>query len=134
MFYAWDITIPADTSADNPHKETLSIAVGVITRVSVKFPRGCHGMVKTRLEWRKFQFFPLSAGEWVTGDAEPVTSEEYFEIKGDPAEVYFLGCSPETSFAHKVTVRITVLPKRIASMIPVINLLTRLLTRMGVFR
>lgn len=134
MFYAWDINIPANRSSNDPVRQVLDIAVGVVTRVSIKFARGCHGQVKTRLEWDKFQFFPLSAGEWVTGDNEAVTSEEYFEIKTDPAKVVFLGCSPGTSYEHDVTVRITVLPKKLASMIPIINLLTRLLQRMGVFR
>lgn len=134
MFYAWDIEVPANTLVSEPERRTLPITIGVITRISVKFARGCHGMVKVRLERFKHQLFPESAGEWVTGDNEAVTTEEYFEIREVPPELVFLGCSPGTDFAHTVTVRVTVLPKRIASMIPVIELLTRLLKRMGVFR
>jgi len=132
VFFAWDIPIPADTKADTPYIKTLKLTIGVITRIAIKFPRGCHGMVKVRLDRFKFQFLPLSAGEWVTGDEEAVGSEEFFEIREPPAELVFYGCSPGTTYDHVVTVRITVLPKKVASMIPVIELLSRLLQRMGV--
>jgi len=134
LFFAWDITIPAGTSATTPYTKKLSLTIGVITRIAVKFPRGCHGLVRVRLDRFKFQLLPLSAGEWVTGDEEAVTSEECFEIRETPAELVFSGCSPGTNYDHVVTVRITVLPKQVASMIPVIELLTRLLQRMGVLR
>lgn len=134
MFYVWDITIPADTSEDNAKTQNLPISIGVITRISIKFARGCHGMVGVRLNRFLFQLVPLSAGEWVTGDNEAVDFQEYFEIKEVPPVLVFKGCSPGTSYAHTVTVRISLLPKRVASMIPIIELLTRLLQRMGVFR
>lgn len=134
MFYAWDITIPKDTSKAEPVSQDLPIATGIITRISVKFARGCHGLVGVRLNWQLFQLVPLSAGEWMTGDDEAVDFQEFFEVKEPNPILVFKGCSPGTSYSHSVTVRITVLPKRIASMIPVIQLLTRLLQRMGVFR
>ena len=134
MFYAWDITIDANTSVDKPKREVLPVTVGVITHIGIKFPRGCHGMVKTRLDRFKFQLVPLSAGEWVTGDNETVPFTEFFEIREVPPELVFYGCSPGTSYGHTVTVRVTVLPKRVASMIPLLELLTKMLRRMGVLR
>lgn len=133
MFWAYDITVSAGTTATAPKTQILKISKGVITKIDVKFPAGCHGLVKVRLFKSEFQLVPLSKGEWVTGDDETVPTEGYYELETSPAELKFVGCSPGTSYDHVVTVRVTVLPKQIASMLPVVDLLTRLLQRMGVF-
>jgi hypothetical protein len=92
-------------------------------------------MVKVRLmRGGVFQLFPLSAGEWVTGDNEEVWFNYYFDLTPYPPELRFEGCSPGTGYDHTVTIRVTVVPKNVASMIPVIDLLTRLLQRMGAIR
>jgi len=132
MFWAWDITIPAGRSESNPVTKTLKLSKGVMTRVDIKFPAGCHGLVKVRLLRSEFQLVPLSKGEWVTGDDETVPTEGYYELETTPTQLKFLGCAPTTSYDHTVTVRVTVLPKQVASMLPVADLLTRLLQRMGV--
>jgi len=134
MFFAWDITLPANTLATSPKTQTLKLSKGVITKVEVKFARGCHGMVQVRLLHQESQLVPLSRGEWVTGDDEAVSFPEFFELWTTPYQLKFIGCSPGTTYDHVLSVRITVLPKQVASMIPVIELLTRLLERMGVLR
>jgi len=132
VFYAWDITITAGTLETAPKTQTLKLTAGVIINIDAKFPRGCHGLVKIRLFHHGFQLVPLSRGQWVTGDDEPVKMPHYFELTSAPYALKFQGVSPGTTFNHTVTVRVTVLPKSVASMIPVIELLTRLLQRMGV--
>lgn len=133
MGYAWDITIPADTKASSPTTKELSLHPGIITRIGCHFPRGCHGLVKVRLmRGGVFQVFPFSAGEWVTGDNQEVQFSYYFDLTDRPHSLIFEGCSPGTLYEHNITIRITVLPKPVASMIPVIELLGRLLQRMGV--
>jgi len=132
--YAWDITISAGTKVEEPKKQTLSLHPGVVTRIGVKFARGCHGMVRVRLtRGGVFQVYPFSAGEWVTGDNEEVWFSYYYDLTDHPRALDFEGCSPGTTYEHTVSVRITVLPKPVASMIPVIELLSKLLVRMGVF-
>jgi len=130
MFFAWDIAIPAGTSASSPVEQTLKLTSGVITHVGVKFPSGCHGMVRVRLLHQTSQLVPLSRGEWVTGDDEEVPSETHFELWTTPYSLRFQGCSPGTTYPHTVTVRITVLPRAVASMIPLIELLTKIFGRM----
>lgn len=135
MGYAWDINIPADTKDTDPVEQKIPLHPGVITRIGCKFARGCHGEVKVSLtRGGVFQLFPLSAGEKVTGDDEEVFFSYYFDLTDRPHELIFKGSSPGTGYAHKVTIRVTVLPKSVASMIPVISLLSKLLQRMGVIR
>jgi len=115
VFYAWDITIPADTSVDKPVEQHLELTKGVVTRVDVKFPAGCHGLVKVRLLRYGSQLIPLSRGEWVTGDDETVQTETYYQMRDEPLALKFVGCSPGTSYAHKVTVRVQMLPEWVAA-------------------
>jgi hypothetical protein len=115
MFFAWDITISAGTAEATPKEQILKVTKGVITRVDVKFPPGCHGFVKARLLRSEFQLVPLSRGEWVTGDGETVPTEGYYELDEVPAELKFVGCSPGSTYDHVVTVRVSIIPAEIAS-------------------
>jgi len=130
MFYAWDITLSANTLEAAPSTYRLFLTREVITKISVKFPAGCHGMVKVRLNYQESQLIPLTRVSWLTGDDETVDCTEHFEIKSAPSFLRFIGCSPGTTYPHTITVRITVLPRIVASMVPVIELLTRLLSKL----
>jgi len=130
MFYAWDITIPANTLESAPAEYKLYITRGVITHASVKYPAGCHGMVKVRLNYQESQLIPLTRVSWLTGDDSIIPVVEYFEVKTSPTFLRFRGCSPGTTYPHTVTVTVTVLPRAVASMIPVIELLTKLFSKL----
>lgn len=131
MSFAWDITIPAGTTVANPYEKKLQITFGVITKIEVKFPRGCHGMVRCRLlRGGIFCYAPLNPDSWVTGDDESVSWHTYYRIEDVPRELDFVGCSPGTSYDHTVTVRLEILPHRVASFVPLIELLSNMLTRM----
>jgi hypothetical protein len=132
MFYAWDIIITAGTEEANPKTQILKLSKGVITKAELKFPAGCHGLVKARLHFHEFLLIPLSRGEWVTGDDEAIATESYYEMGSTPYELKFLACSPSCTYDHTITVRVQVLPPAIASWIQVIDLLAKLLKRLGV--
>jgi hypothetical protein len=132
MFFAWDITIPANTLRSEPYEQMLHLQRGIITRIDVKYPRGCHGNVGVRLFCHESLILPFSRGEWLTGDDEAVRADMYFPLEPIPYELKFHGHSEGCTYDHTVTVRITILPKTVASFIPVIELITKLLERMGV--
>ena len=133
MFFAWDISVTAATAEATPKTQILKLSAGVITGVDVKFPSGCHGLVKVRLKHWESPLVPLSRGEWITGDDEPVKAQMYFELPKGPYELKFEGASPGADFDHTVTVRVSILPRAVASMVPLIEMLTRLFQRMGLF-
>ena len=110
MFYPWDITIPANTPEATPIKQKLILTAGIIKNVHIKFPAGCHGMVKVRLFRWGFQLIPLVDGEWITGDDETVPTETYYELSATPFSLMFKGCSPDTSYDHTISVRIEMEP------------------------
>jgi len=129
MLYCWDVTIPAGSTEAAPYVQQLKISKGVIVKLQVKFPSGCHGLVKVRLFRWTSQLWPLSPGEWITGDDEVIDAPEYYEFLKGPYRLELKGCSPGTTFAHMVTVRIVILPKAVASFMPFMDLLQKLLER-----
>lgn len=110
MFHVWDITIPAGRTEASPVVQELELPIGIITKIDIKFPAGCHGMVKVRILRWTFQLVPLSSGEWITGDDEAIPTETYYELLEVPTFLTFKGCSPDTGYDHKITVRIEVNP------------------------
>jgi len=132
MFYAWDITIPAGRTEDNPLEQILKLTKGIITKADIKFPSGCHGLVKVRIRCREQQLIPLSSDEWVTGDGETIPTEAYYELKSTPTQLKFIGCSPTTTYDHTITVRIQVLPSEVATSQPIVEAINRIAEGIGI--
>jgi len=129
MFYAWDVTVPAGRAEATPYEASLKLSSGVITAIDVKFPAGCHGLVKLRLLRAEFQLVPLTRGQWVTGDDETVPTESYYELEGTPTELKLVACSPGTTYDHTITVRVRVLPRSVASTLPLMELMAKVFGR-----
>jgi len=130
VFYAWDITIPADTGEASPVTQLLKLTRGIIKRIDIRFPDGCHRMVKVRIFRYESQLVPLSRDEWVTGDGETVPTEPFYELLEAPYQLKFVGCSPGTKYKHTVTVRIQLLGEEEAAPWRVIKTFIELLRRM----
>jgi len=131
VFFAWDIKITKNTAETSPKTQHLRLTRGIITQIAVKFPAGCHGLVKVRLFHQEFQLLPLNPDEWLTGDDETVIATYYYKLQEPPIGLKFHGASPGTSYDHTVTVRVTVLPEKVASMLPLVEMLTKLFRRIG---
>jgi len=136
VFFSWDITIPADTSEKDPLEKDLTLTHGVITRIDVKFPPGCHGLVKVRLFRFDSQLIPLTRDEWVTGDGEtvPTALPLHYELLEEPYALKFVGCSPGAQYKHTVTVRVNVMRPRPDPVEQLVELLRTLFERMGLIR
>jgi len=112
MFFAWDITIPANTPKTTPVRQLLPIDFGLITRIDIVFPAGCGGLVRIRLLRYESQLVPLNPASWLRGDDETVPCEVYQEIYEAPAELKFEGGNEDDTYEHTIGVRINVIPKK----------------------
>ncbi len=131
MFDAFDITIPADTSESSPKEQILKLRRGIITKADIKFPSGCHGLVKVRIFRSDFQLIPLSHSEWVTGDGETVPTETYYKLDEAPRQLKFIGCSPTTTYDHVITVRIQILPSEVVESTAVLEAINKIAEVIG---
>ena len=108
MFFAWDITVTANTLAASPKTQILKLTKGIITKVDLFFPAGCHGLVNVRILRNEFQLIPLSRGEWVTGDDSSIPTEGFYEFETVPSALKFIAHSANTIYNHKITVRVEI--------------------------
>lgn len=131
MFFCWDITIEADTSEDDSDVYWLELPKGIITHVDVKFPAGCHGMVRVRLFQEALQLIPLSEDEWVTGDDESVPTDTYAELLDFPYKLKIQLCSPDTDYDHTITVRVNVQPEYAAGISSLTRMFKSFLDKLG---
>ena len=129
MFFTLEVTIPALTTESAPKLDILKLAAGVITHISNKFPAGCHGLVGVRLFHEESQIIPIGRGSWVRGDDETVPSPEYYDLGKGAKELEFVGINEDDTYPHTVTVRVNVLPKEAASLMPLISFIEKLAKR-----
>lgn len=132
MLYIWHVTVTAGTVQTAPAEEKVKVRTGVITKIEVKFPRGCHGLVYATVSHRLTQLLPFNAKGGAAADDETVSGEYFWELKKGQTELALRCWSPDATYDHTITFRINILPRKVATMIPVIDLLTKLLRRMGV--
>jgi hypothetical protein len=132
MFFVWDILIEADTTEAKPLIEWLELGKGIVTHVDIKFPAGCHGMVKVRLFQEALQLVPLTEDEWVTGDDEAVPTETYCELLDKPFKLKIVACSPDTDYDHTITVRLEIQPEHAAGVSALTRMFQSLLDTLGI--
>ena len=131
MLYIWHVTIPADTAQKSKIEEKKGVRNGIVIKIDVKFPPGCQGLVYATVSHRLTQLMPFNVTGAARGDDETVSGTVYWELKEPKPELILRGWSPDTSYEHRITFRVTILPKSLASMLPVIELLTKFLQRIG---
>jgi len=112
MLFTRDIVVPANTLESAPCEELIKIAHGIITWVSVLFPPGCHGMVNCVLLHHEHQIAPSTEKMVMLGDGVPIQWDEYYESYQPPYELKVKLWSAGTTYAHKVTVRVAILPRK----------------------
>ena len=109
MLFAFPLTIPANTPEGMPFTQVLTLDFGVVTKISIKFPAGRHGLVQVQLLQNESVLVPQNGDTWLSGDDETISMEIYFQFNSEPYELKFLGISPGTSYPHTILVRIEIL-------------------------
>lgn len=112
MLFTKDITVPANTLDSAPKEDIIKIAHGIITWISVLEPPGCHGMVHCTILHHEHQIAPSTLNMTMTGDTTPIEWDEFYESYQPPYELKVKLWSPGTTYPHRVTVRVAVLPRK----------------------
>lgn len=104
MIYRTSLTIPALTADTAPETKVLPLMRGVVERFSLILPPGCYGLVGVQVFYHEFQIFPLTKGEWFTGDDVEVEFDEEVEIGERPYEIEVRGYNSDDYYEHEVFV------------------------------
>ena len=110
MFYRYALLVPAGTPVNAPVEAEFKLDAGVIHRVIVKFPPGCHQRVYFAIYQGANQQFPTGPSGWFQGDGENLDFPEHVTNKHG-YHWYMKGASPTARHDHTITVRIGVLRK-----------------------
>jgi len=127
VLYQRSLSVPANTSSAAPVETTIVVKHPVVTRLGVRFPRGCAGMVEAAVFYGKLQIWPAKEGEWASGDDVTIWDEPFFELPDRETTLTLKGCSPNTSYEHTLRFYIIALSRAVALWMTAIARFVRLL-------
>ena len=129
MFYRYSLSVPRSTPKNAPVSSPFKLDAGIIHRVIVKFPPGCHQRVYFAIFQGANKQFPTNPDEWFCGDGEEIDFKEH-AVNKHGFHWSMKGYSPDTDFPHRVTVRIGVLRKEDVTPFTLIKDLVSIFKRM----
>jgi len=109
VFYSFDLEIPPNTPEDEPVELEANLTWGIITRVEIRFPPGCGGLVRVRIMEHRHQLWPTNPDGWFYGDDETIRWDEYHDLLEMPAIFTLLGYNDDDTFKHIPIVRFEIL-------------------------
>ena len=112
MLFEKDILVETSHIITNKKVDTLQIAHGIITWISVLYPTGCHGMVNCIIRHHEHQIAPSTEGMTIIGDGIPVEWNEYYESYQPPYELKIELWGVDCIYNHTVTIRVAILPRK----------------------
>ena len=110
MMYSYAITVPPNTAYADPVIEEVKLPAGLISHVEVEFPAGCAGLVHVVVTEGLHQVWPTNPEGDLASDGYVIPWDEHIEITEPTLRLEAVVWSDDDTYAHTVTVRITVLP------------------------
>jgi len=112
MDYKYAVKTTAGTSEANAKKTPLKLTAGIITKVQLLHPEGCHGLAYASIWEGGHQLYPSNPETAYHGNDVPMEFEDNYELEA-PALLTLKTWNLDDTYDHTVYVRITVLrPKK----------------------
>lgn len=108
MAYWHKFDVPAGTLQASPAEEFVLLQTGVLSRIEIRFPPGCAGLVFFQVFDREHQVYPREPGEAFVGDDWLVDIPERMLIDSEPYGLTLRGWSPDADYDHSVYVHFVV--------------------------
>lgn len=113
--YSKKLTVPSNTSEDNPASIEFVIKEKLITKMEVGFAPGCYNMVGIKILYGIKRFWPEDPNTYLYGDNEIVSWREFQRLPETLSKLKVYGISPDTHYDHIILVRIFTLPEVVAA-------------------
>lgn len=104
MFYSQDIVVPANTLKASYQSDTIKLTKGVVTRIAVFFPWGCAGLVYAQVIRKTWQVFPLSRGQWMSGNDRIIDFETSIDLFSEPYDLIVRTYNEDDTYNHTINV------------------------------
>lgn len=112
MLYQGTITIPKNTTADNPLVQTMVIAKGIISKFMVRPRAGHASLAHLIILSHEHQIAPSTENMDLHGDSTPIDWEDYYECYQPPYELKLKGWNEDDTYAHAFDIFVAVLPRK----------------------
>ncbi len=107
--YNYTVTVPANTSKDNPQVTECKLTRGILAGGQIFFPHGCNGMVHVVICDGSGQLYPANAEDTFHGNASTVELVGRHKLDSAPYKLYIKAWSPNTRHSHSIQVTLHVL-------------------------
>jgi len=106
MFYAFPITIPANTPETAKLETVLNLSAGNITRVNIEFPAGHVGLTHISINRGLHQLWPTNPDAALSSSNETIAWEEEYVLDDQPYLLHAYAWNEDDTYEHTITVRI----------------------------
>ena len=117
MYYAWHVTVPSNTPADDPIRQVLHLSAGWVDRIRVGFPAGCAGLVGVRIKRFEFQILPLTPEEWLRWDGIMIDAKVDYRIDAEPYDLIAEAYNLDDSYSHEIAIHVEVQERSIPALV-----------------
>jgi len=115
MDYWFAVATPANTAQSDAIETELKLTSGVITRVWMVHPEGCHGLAYATL-WRGgHQLYPSNPEEAYHGNDVPMVWDDDYNLKS-PALLKLKTWNLDDTYEHSLYLRVTVMRPAVDAM------------------
>jgi hypothetical protein len=108
MYYVFSLTIPANTTQQDPERQVCQLTHGVIKKVAVAFPPGPKGLAHLVIRHWEHQAWPTNPEASFAWDNYTIEFDEEFELDTAPYTLTLEGWNEDDTHEHTITVRVGV--------------------------
>jgi len=100
MAFSTQITIPANTTVDDPAMVELTTANMRVIGLDIDFPTGCVGLVECWIEYQGRQIFPYNPEGTFVANGRSIHTAPQFDLLGPPFGIRIYGINADDTFDH----------------------------------
>ena len=112
MFYAISIIVPANTTRDNPKRDTLPVTMGTITRVMLRWRWGIGDLGGCRVLYHETALWPRNRNSWIPSFHESIEYAEGWPLNLDPSELVIETYNTDDTHEHAFWIGVEIMRSR----------------------
>ena len=105
-----EYTIPANTAHNSAILRPFALTKGVITKLFIHFPHGCHSLARCQFLEGAYQIFPTSTGSFFADDGYTLPVDEFYILDKFPTSLSWKLWNLDDTYSHTLRATIVVLP------------------------
>ena len=102
MAYFIDLATPKNTTKEAPASESVILRPGIISKLSIRFPKGCMYLAGGRFIYQSDQIFPANQEKWFVSNNETIIIEPDFVVSGVPGELALETYNLDEIYQHTI--------------------------------